>query len=169
MICARCHATRWARHLPASTGQERLALADRLRHDSPAFVWVGTARRVRWLLRDFLTAGWTADDLTHALDTHPDTGPYAYATSAPGTPGGLRNPAGWVLHRLALWRHPNGTPVAPFSATQAGALAAGRAAHLADTAAERRAHAAAAGPSAAYQTARAALPRAAAHTGGAPL
>jgi len=169
VVCPRCHATRWARHLPARTGADRLALADRLRHDAPPLAWVGSSRRLRWLLRDFLTTGWTAGDVLHALDTHPDTGPYAYATTAPGTPGGLRNPAGWVLHRLKPWRYPNGTPVAPFSATQAGALAAGRAAHLADTAAERRAHAAAAGPSAAYQTARAALPRAAAHTGGAPL
>jgi len=160
VICARCHATRWARHTPAGTAADRLALADRLRHDSPAFVWVGTARRVRWLLRDFLTASWTADDLTHALDTHPIDGPYAYATTAPGTPGGLRNPAGWVLHRLKPWRSPDGTPLAPFSRTHAAAVARRLAGDLAQTAADRRAAAAAAvGPSTAYRTARAALPR----------
>ena len=156
-VCDRCHATRWARHLPARTAADRLALADRLRHDSPAFVWVGTNRRVRWLLRDFLTAGWTAEDVLHALDTHPDTGPYAYATSAPGTRGGVRNPAGWVLHRLRAWRGPDGTPVAPFSTTHAAALTARRAEHLAHAAAERRATTA--GPTAAYRTARAGLPR----------
>ena len=159
VLCARCHATRWARHTPAGTAADRLALADRLRHDCPAFVWVGTARRVRWLLRDFLTAGWTADDLTHALDTHPDTGPYAYATSAPGTPGGIRNPAGWVLHRLKPWRGPDGTPLAPFSRTHAAAVARRLAADLAQAAADRQARPAAVGPTTAYRTARAALPR----------
>jgi len=158
VICARCHATRWARHTPAGTAADRLALADRLRHDSPAFVWVGTPRRVRWLLRDFLTAGWTADDLLHALDTHPADGPYAYATAAPGTPGGLRNPAGWVLHRLKPWRDPDGTPLAPFSRTHAAAVARRLAADLAQAAADRRATAAV-GPTTAYRTARAALPR----------
>jgi len=117
--------------------------------------WVGTSKRLRWLLREFLEAGWTAADVLHALDTHPTDGPYAYATSAPGTPGGLRNPAGWVLHRLQPWRGPDGTPVAPFSATHAAALAA----HRADTTASRAATAAAAWPSAAYRAARAALPR----------
>jgi len=165
VICARCHATRWARHTPAGTAGDRLALADRLRHDCPAFIWVGTPRRVRWLLRDFLTAGWTADDLLHALDTHPDTGPYAYATSAPGTPGGLRNPAGWVLHRLKPWRAPDGTPLAPFSRTHAAAVARRLAGDLAQAAADRRATAAAVGPTTAYRTARAALPRAGAPAG----
>jgi len=94
VVCPRCHATRWARHAPARTGVDRLALADRLRHDAPPLAWVGTSRRLRWLLRDFLDRAWTAADLLHALDTHPTDGPYAYATSPPGTPGGLRNPAG---------------------------------------------------------------------------
>jgi len=147
VICARCHATRWARHTPAGTAADRLALADRLRHDSPAFLWVGTARRVRWLLRDFLTAGWTAADVLHALDTHPDTGPYAYATTAPGTPGGVRNPAGWVLHRLKPWRSPDGTPLVPFSATHAAAIARRLAADRAQAAA------AAVGPTTAPTTA----------------
>jgi len=159
LICDRCHATRWARHLPTRTRADQLALADRLRQDAPPLTWVGTSKRLRWLLRGFLEAGWTAGDLLHALDTHPDTGPYAYATSAPGTPGGLRNPAGWVLHRLKPWRHPDGTPVTPFSATHAAALAAARAAHLADTTAARAATAAATGPTAGYRAARAALPR----------
>jgi len=159
VVCDRCHATRWARHLPARTGDQRLALADRLRHDAPPLAWVGSSRRLRWLLRDFLTTGWTAGDVLHALDTHPTDGPYAYATTAPGTPGGLRNPAGWVLHRLAPWRGPDGTPVAPFSATHTAALAAQRTAHAVDVAADRQAHAAATGPSAAYEAARAALGR----------
>ena len=158
-VCERCHATRWARHLPARTAADRLALADRLRHDSPALTWVGNSRRLRWLLRDFLHAGWTAEDLLHALDTHPDTGPYAYATSAPGTRGGLRNPAGWVLHRLRPWRAPDGTPVAPFSVTHAAAQAARRAEHLAQVTADRRATAAASGPTAGYRATRAAVHR----------
>jgi len=159
VLCDRCDATRWARHLPATTAADRLALAERLRHDSPAFVWVGSSRRVRWLLRDFLTAGWTAEDVLHALDHHPEEGPYAYATSAPGTRGGVRNPAGWVLHRLKPWRGPEGTPTAPFSATHAAAITARRAADLAQAAADRRAAAAASGPSAAYRALRAGLRR----------
>ena len=121
LICDRCHATRWNRHTPAHTGTDQLALTDRLRHDAPPLTWVGTNRRLRWLLRDFLHTGWTAQDLLHALDTHPDTGPYAFATSAPGTPGGLRNPTGWVLHRLKPWRTPDGTPLPPFSQRHTGA------------------------------------------------
>jgi len=159
-VCDRCHATRWARHLPATTRDQRLALTDRLRHDAPPLAWVGTSRRLRWLLRDFLHAGWTAADVLHALDTHPVDGPYTYATNAPGTPGGLRNPAGWVLHRLKPWRDPDGTPVVPFSATHTATLAAQRAAHLAEAAAVRRSTAAAVGPTVGYRTARAGLPRA---------
>ncbi len=159
VVCERCHATRWARHVPASTAADRLALADRLRHDAPPLAWVGSARRVRWLLRDFLHAGWTAEDLLHALDTHPETGPYAYATSAPGTRGGLRNPAGWVLHRLKPWRQADGIPVAPFSRTHAAALAARRAEHAAQVGADRRTTTAATGPTAGYRTARAAQAR----------
>ena len=164
-VCARCHATRWNRHSPARTGAERLALADRLRHDAPPLAWVGGSRRLRWLLRDFLDHAWTAADVLHALDTHPVDGPYAYATSAPGTPGGLRNPAGWVLHRMKPWRAPDGTPVAPFSAVHPAALAAQRAAHLAEAAAARRSAAAAVGPTAGYRAARAALPRSGAPAG----
>ena len=168
VVCPRCHATRWVRHSPARTGADRLALADRLRHDAPPLAWVGTSRRLRWLLRDFLTTGWTAGDVLHALDTHPVDGPYAYATTAPGTPGGLRNPAGWVLHRLRPWRGPAGIPVTPFSQTHTAALAARRAAHLADTTAAQYAHAAATGPTAAYRAARAGLLRTGARTVNAP-
>ncbi len=47
-------------HEPADRGGEGdpgvptgSPLADQLRHDAPALAWVGTSRRVRWLLQDF--------------------------------------------------------------------------------------------------------------------
>ena len=160
VLCPRCQATRWPRNLPARTKRDRLALCDRLRHDAPPLAWVGSARRLRWLLHDFLTAGWTAEDLLHAIDHHPHTGGYAYATAAPGTPGGLRNPAGWLIHRLKPWRHPDGTPLAPFSRSHAAALATRAQQDTQQVAPAAGEVDPPAGPSAAYRTARAVLPRA---------
>jgi hypothetical protein len=124
VLCPRCQATRWPRHLPASTKRDRLALCERLRHDAPVLTRIGSTRRLRWLLHDFLTTGWTAEDVLHAIDTHPTDGGYPYAITAPGTPGGLRNPPGWLIHRLRPWRSPDGTPTQPFSTRHAAATAA---------------------------------------------
>jgi hypothetical protein len=156
VLCPRCQATRWPRHLPARTKRDRLALCERLRHDAPVLTWVGSTRRLRWLLHDFLTAGWTADDVLHAIDTHPVDGGYPYAIAPPGTPGGLRNPPGWLTHRLRPWRTPDGIAVEPFSARHAAATAAKTAAREVARG-ELLPAAPASAPTVAYRDARAAL------------
>jgi hypothetical protein len=153
VLCSRCQATRWPRHQPAQTKRDRLALCERLRHDAPVLTWIGSTRRLRWLLSDFLQAGWTVDDVLHAIDTHPVDGGYPYAIAPPGTPGGLRNPAGWLTHRLRPWHTPTGTPVEPFSATHTAARAVIDPSVTADTDGPIT------GPSPAYRAARAALRR----------
>jgi hypothetical protein len=154
VLCSRCQATRWPRQTPARTKQDRLALCERLRHDAPVLTWIGSTRRLRWLLQDFLEAAWTADDLLHAIDTHPTDGGYPYGITAPGTPGGLRNPPGWLIHRLRPWRTPDGKPQAPFSARHTAAIAARTAI---EPPATDEIDGPVTGPSPAYQAARAAL------------
>jgi hypothetical protein len=151
VLCRRCQALRWPRTAPARTNRDRLALCERLRHDAPVLTWVGSTRRLRWLLSDFLEAAWTADDLLHAIDTHPADGGYPYGIAAPGTPGGLRNPAGWLVYRLRPWRTADGGAAEPFSARHAAATAARDAAQTALPAAPASA------PTPAYRAAREAL------------
>jgi hypothetical protein len=155
VLCPRCQATRWPRHVPARTKRDRLALCERLRHEAPVLTWIGSTRRLRWLLHDFLTTGWTAADVLHAIDTHPVDGGYPYAIAPPGTPGGLRNPAGWLIHRLRPWRAPEGAAVEPFSARHAAATAAKTAAR--EAAGSSLAVSPASAPTATYRAAREAL------------
>lgn len=92
--------------------------------------------------RDFFLAGWTVNDVLHAIDHHPDTG----AHQLNSIPVGDQSPRvrGWLAWRLGAWRSDDGTPRRSRSqqlrteATRARALAAAERQRIE---AERQAHA----------------------------
>jgi len=98
-----------------ATGAVHLHLqGGELRATAPALTRVGSTRQLRHLLRPWLDATWTINDVLTALDQHPETGsrPHAPLTNTPTTgPGAVHNPAGWLLTRLRDWTHPDGTPL----------------------------------------------------------
>lgn len=64
---------------------------------------------VRFLLSPLLAQQWTARGVMHALDFQPGGEPWRYAW---GGSHQLRNPAGWVRHRLSVWFTDDGQPLA---------------------------------------------------------
>jgi hypothetical protein len=52
-----------------------------------------------------LRAGWTVADIRHALDHTPSGQPWPYAWRSTRE---LRNPAGWLLHRMHAWTDSHG-------------------------------------------------------------
>jgi len=122
----RCHRP-WPNTAPATTGRDRLRLVEQLRATAPALTRVGSTRQLRHLLRPWLNANWTINDVLLALDQHPHTGarPHAPLTTHTTGPGAIHNPAGWLLTRLRDWTHPDGTPL-PSHATRTAARRAAR-------------------------------------------
>jgi hypothetical protein len=92
-----------------------------------------SVEHVAALVRVFVVAGWSMEDLAYALDYAPDGS--AHWHSAP-----VRSPAGWLASRLAWWTDAAGT-VRPGRSAQ---LAAAAAAHRAAQGEQRAAAAAAA-------------------------
>jgi len=90
-----------------------------------------SARHLRSILRPWLgglwapaSAGWAPADILHALDHLPrDGGQHEFA-------GRVRDPAGWLRHRMSFWADGGGQPLPPRSAE----LAARRHAELAELA-----------------------------------
>ncbi|MGE5759900.1 MAG: hypothetical protein ACM37V_06015 [Gemmatimonadota bacterium] len=101
-------ANRWPMWRPAGTRTERLALCERLREESPPLRAAGSARRLRHLLRPWLLAGWSSRGLLYAIDHTPDGALWPYAWRSVRE---LRNPAGWLRHRLRAWRDSNQLPL----------------------------------------------------------
>ncbi|RKS80643.1 hypothetical protein CLV35_0232 [Motilibacter peucedani] len=100
--------TAWGRHTPARTRRDMLALVDRLQAEGPVYRAVGSPRRLRHLLRPWLNAGWTIAGLEWAIDHKPDGEPWRYAWRSVDE---LRNPAGWLRHRLRRWTTEDGAPL----------------------------------------------------------
>jgi len=98
----------WPTHQPATTRTERLRLAHQLRRASPDLTPL-SAPLLRHLLRPWLTAGWTAADVQHAIDHHPTDGPRRHSPTT-GGPGTIHNPAGWLVVRMRDWQTPDGGP-----------------------------------------------------------
>lgn len=150
----------WPRRAPAHTRTQRLRLIHRLRATAPSLKRVGSPLLLRHLLRPWLLAGWTVDDVLIALDEHPHTGarPHSPLASAPGSgPGAIHHPPGWLLARMRDWTHPDGTPLPSHAQRTAAATAVRLAAdHATRTAATHQA-AIAVPPTPEYQAARAAL------------
>jgi hypothetical protein len=76
-----------------------------------------SAPALRSILRRWIGSLWgappdrpySASDVLHALDYQPDGTPHLYA-------GPVRDPAGWLEHRLSFWIGPDGRPGPPHSA-----------------------------------------------------
>jgi len=115
----------WPNTAPATTGRDRLHLVEQLRETAPALIRVGSTRQLRHLLRPWLNAAWTIEDVLLALDQHPHTGARPHAPLTTTGPGAVRNPAGWLLTRLRDWTHPDGTPL-PSRATRTATRRAAR-------------------------------------------
>jgi hypothetical protein len=101
----------WSRDAPARTRRDRLHLTDRLLAIAPDLTGIGSARLLRHLLRPWLEADWTINDVFLAIENHPTTGlrPHSPTITTTG-PGAVRHPAGWLLARMRDWTQPDGTP-----------------------------------------------------------
>lgn len=64
-----------------------------------------STRYLAHIAREFWEAGWTVDDVRHAIDHRPD-GTRHTATSA------VLDPARWLRYRLNHWRDADGSPIA---------------------------------------------------------
>lgn len=100
--------TAWGRHTPARTRSDMLELCIRLQAEGPVYRAIGSPRRLRHLLRPWLQAGWTLAGFEWAVDHKPDGEPWRYAWRSVDE---LRNPAGWLRHRLRRWTDANGEPL----------------------------------------------------------
>jgi hypothetical protein len=97
-----------------------------------------SARRLRSILRPWFGslwppsgAGWTPLSVLYAIEHDLDGRPHEYA-------GRVRDPAGWLEHRLSFWLDADGHPLPPHAA-QLADRAAGHRAEVAQDRAERQA------------------------------
>ncbi|WP_226353664.1 hypothetical protein [Pseudonocardia sp. ICBG601] len=103
--------------VPTSRG-EKLAAARQLR-DDPLLSRL-SPRAIRAQVKAFWRAGWTNNDLRHALAHQPTPdGPARPVERCPA--GQVRFPTAWLRHRLAPWQGPHGPLVAPHVDDQARA------------------------------------------------
>jgi len=116
----------WPRTQPARTRRDRLHLVQRLQSIAPDLAAVGTPRLLRHLLRPWLEADWTINDVLTAIENHPTTGlrPHSPTLTTTG-PGAVHTPPGWLLARMRDWTQPNGTPT-PNHATRTATAATAR-------------------------------------------
>ncbi|MEU7891785.1 hypothetical protein AB0B45_02845 [Nonomuraea sp. NPDC049152] len=63
---------------------------------------------IRHLTRAFLVAGWSADDVRHALNHQPDGSAWTYTWISRDQ---IRNVPGWARFRLAAWLDEHGRPL----------------------------------------------------------
>ncbi|MEV0307816.1 hypothetical protein [Nonomuraea fuscirosea] len=89
----------WGLNESPRTKRDRLATCERLRQESGVLRRM-TAWYLRWLLKAFLLAGWTAGDVLHALDVRSDGSGWTYTWSSADE---LRHIPGWVRNRLDAW------------------------------------------------------------------
>jgi hypothetical protein len=87
----------------ALAAQRCRELAERLRVHSATVGRLST-RHVASLLRGHVAAGWTREDFVWALDHHPDARQHWQTRQ-------VHSPAGWLRHRLDLWRDQTGAAV----------------------------------------------------------
>ncbi|WP_433426436.1 hypothetical protein ACQP1V_42905 (plasmid) [Microtetraspora malaysiensis] len=106
---------------PAATPGTRkhaLQIAQKL-HDTDPVVARLSPWYIRHLTRDFVAAGWSADDVQHALNHHPDGTEWTYTWTSRDQ---IRNVPGWVRFRLSAWLD-DGRPVPGKSQRLAAAAA----------------------------------------------
>ena len=122
------HVELWPGSATPGTDGARLSAAAELQRRLPVLRQIST-RDVRSCLREFFLAGWTVQDVHHALDWRPDGTRWPHDGANGIGPNGVR---GWLRYRLAPWTS-DGTPRRSFGQR----AAAGRAEQLARQRAER--------------------------------
>lgn len=125
---------------------------------APDLTAIGSARLLRHLLRPWLEAGWTINDVFLAIENHPTTGlrPHSPTITTTG-PGTVRHPAGWLLARMRDWTQPDGTPTPNHATRTAHATATRTAAEQQRRHTDNQTKAARTPPTPAWTAARAAL------------
>lgn len=82
---------------------ERLAAAEcQFRHFPLRDI---STAHIAYLIRPFLRAGWTVNDILHALDNRPTTNARYHHDGATG----VGNLGAWIKHRLRPWMRPDGS------------------------------------------------------------
>ncbi|OLL89837.1 hypothetical protein Ae331Ps2_6173 [Pseudonocardia sp. Ae331_Ps2] len=130
-----CHARRygdWFDDRVPRTGGEMLAAARQLR-DDPLLARL-SPRAIRARMKPFWQAGWTNNDLRHALAHQPTpeptpAGPTRPVERCPASQ--VRWPTAWLRHRLAPWTGPDGPLTAPHLDAERRAGLAARHGHAA--------------------------------------
>ncbi len=100
----------WPGSATTGTDGARLSAAAELQRRLPVLRQIST-RDVRACLREYFLAGWTVQDVHHALDWMPDGTRWPHDGANGIGPTGVR---GWLAHRLAPWTT-EGTPRMSFS------------------------------------------------------
>lgn len=118
--------TPWSRFATAKRRDERLAASFALKRQLPVLRSLSDAKLAS-LLREFVVAGWTNDDLVYGLDHQVDGTPWPHSGAH-----GVKNPAGWLTHRLSAWRDDERTVRRSRSQRVAAADSERRARHRAD-------------------------------------
>jgi hypothetical protein len=99
------HVELWPGSTTPGTDGARLSAAAELQRRLPVLRQIST-RDVRACLREFFLAGWTVQDVHHALDWKPDGTRWPHDGANGVGPTGVR---GWARYRLAPWTS-DGTP-----------------------------------------------------------
>lgn len=99
------HAELWPGSATTGTNGARLMAAAELQRRLPVMRQIST-RDVRACLKEFFLAGWTVQDIHHALDWKPDGTRWPHDGANGIGPTSVR---GWIAHRLAPWTS-DGTP-----------------------------------------------------------
>lgn len=120
----------WPRFATTSRKDDRRAASLALKRHAPVLRPLSDAKLAS-LLREFFLAGWTIHDVLHALDHQADGTPWPHSGAQ-----GVRNPAGWLIHRMSAWRDEAGTVTRSRSQRADAERARLRALHRAE--AERR-------------------------------
>lgn len=104
---------RWNRHWVPQNRSQQLTAAWRLKQILANVLGKMSDRDVASCVRWFFDAGWSVDDIHHALDHQPDGSPWPHS-GAPETkdPRRLR---GWLKYRLNAWLDEAKRPVASLS------------------------------------------------------
>lgn len=104
------HIPLWPAGQTTGTNGARLLAAAELQRRLPVLRQIST-RDVRSSLREFFLAGWSVQDIHHALDWKPDGTRWPHDGANGIGPTSVR---GWIAHRLAPWTS-DGTPRLSFS------------------------------------------------------
>lgn len=100
---SRQSAALWAVDRATSSRDDRLRAARTLAHLVPVARKI-SAHDLRSVIRPLLVAGWTINDIKHAIDHQPDGKRWPHSGA-----DGVNGARGWLTHRLAPWIS-NGTP-----------------------------------------------------------